>query len=56
MACVTHHHACDCREAAHAAEIARLREVIRAAHDDLTSGDESGAEAILRAAVEAMPR
>ena len=26
--CITHHHACDCREAAHAEEIAKL-------HDDL---------------------
>jgi hypothetical protein len=26
--CVTHHHACDCREAAHAAEVARLRATI----------------------------
>ncbi len=24
MTCTTHHHACDCREAEHAAEIARL--------------------------------
>lgn len=33
--CVTHHYACDCREAAHAAEIDRLRAALEqiASHD-----------------------
>jgi hypothetical protein len=26
--CVTHHYACDCREAAHAAEVAQLQKTI----------------------------
>jgi hypothetical protein len=33
--CVTHHHACDCREAAHAAEVARLRAALRECAGDL---------------------
>ncbi len=33
MTCTTHHHACECREAAHAAEIARLQEIVRGVDD-----------------------
>lgn len=32
--CVTHHHACDCREWGHATEIERLRELISKAITD----------------------
>ena len=31
MTCTTHHNACDCREAAHAAEVARLTAIVAAA-------------------------
>jgi len=32
--CITHHHACDCREDAHAAETARLRTEIGRLRDE----------------------
>lgn len=31
MTCTTHHNACDCREAAHAAEVERLTAIVAAA-------------------------
>ena len=33
--CVTHHHACDCREAAHAAEVRQLRSLLADAISDI---------------------
>lgn len=47
--CITHHRACDCREAAHAAEIARLQATIAAAVVRLNEApDVSASEATRR--------
>jgi hypothetical protein len=36
--CVTHHHACDCREAAHAADRDRLRRLVAAVRAHMDDG------------------